>query len=215
MEDEVKGYQLETCFGSNGCPNRVVFSNAISRRVKEMLEKRRLGSFLKERVTGPLKMHHEFRISISECPNACSRPQIADIGVIGSQMPGVSREPCSQCMACVEICRERAISTQGIGESPAIDWDLCLGCGQCLKVCPTGTLQESEAGYRILVGGKLGRHPRLGNELSGIFREDELVGAVERCLVFYEVHCLKGERLGEILSREGLSLLLEDVTAKR
>ena len=32
-------------------------------------------------------MHHEFRVSLSACPNACSRPQIVDIGLIGAVTP--------------------------------------------------------------------------------------------------------------------------------
>ena len=57
-----------------------------------------------------MKMHHEFRVSISDCPNACSRPQIADLGLIGARRPRVTDETCSQCGACVEVCREEAIS---------------------------------------------------------------------------------------------------------
>lgn len=30
MEDEVKGYQLETCFGPSGCPNRAVQADNLS-----------------------------------------------------------------------------------------------------------------------------------------------------------------------------------------
>lgn len=109
MEDEVKGFQVETCFGRGGCPNRVVDTDDLAERIKEALSKRNLKSFLKERVKGPLKMHHEFRISIPDCPNACSRPQIVDIGLIGALRPQVTDEPCTQCGACVEACRESAV----------------------------------------------------------------------------------------------------------
>ena len=112
MEDEVTGYQVETCFGPTGCPNRAVIYEDFSKKVEDPLAQRELKSFLKEKVKGPLKMHHEFRVSISDCPNACSRPQIADLGLIGARSPKVTDDPCSRCRACVQVCRERAISLQ-------------------------------------------------------------------------------------------------------
>ena len=95
-------------------------------------------------------MHHEFRISISDCPNACSRPQIVDVGLNGARRPSVSDETCNQCGACKEVCRENAISFQD--SIPIVDHSRCLSCGRCVEVCPTGTLQEAARGYRILVG---------------------------------------------------------------
>ena len=89
MEEEVKGYQVETCFGPGGCPNRAVIFDDFSKKIEEHLAGRNLKSFLKDRVKGPLKMHHEFRVSTSDCPNACSRPQIVDLGLIGARSPKV------------------------------------------------------------------------------------------------------------------------------
>ncbi len=200
MDDEVKGFQLETCFGQTGCPNRAVNSDGLHERLEKNLSERKLKAFLKERVGGPLKIHHEFRISISDCPNACSRPQIVDIGLIGSCKPEVSNEICTQCSACVEACNERAIFMGH--DLPVIDGSKCLYCGQCIRVCPTGTLQEGRKGYRILIGGKLGRHPRLGTELPGIYENTQAEEIVDRCLNYYQNHCHKGERFGLILDRE-------------
>lgn len=123
---------------------------------------------MEEKVQGPLKMHHEFRVSLSTCPNACSRPQIVDFGIIGALRPEISAKPCTRCGACVEACQEKAILLEESPDGPVIDFDRCLACGQCLKVCPTKALAEGAKGYRVLVGGKLGRHPQLGRELSGI-----------------------------------------------
>ena len=102
MEEEVKGYQVEACFGPTGCPNRAVAFEDFPKKVEALLAGRNLKSFLEEKVQGPLKLHHEFRVSISECPNACSRPQISDLGLIGARSPKISAEPCIQCGACVE-----------------------------------------------------------------------------------------------------------------
>jgi anaerobic sulfite reductase subunit C len=198
-ENEVSGYQVENCAGPRGCPNRAVVYAGLVEAIGQRLAKHDLKSFLKKIVRGSLKIHHEFRISISDCPNACSRPQIADIGLIGACHPVVTDETCSGCNACVETCREEAISlTEG---TPIVDETKCLSCGKCIAVCPTRTLQAGRSGYRILVGGKLGRHPNLGTELPGIFDKDEVLDMIDRYVDYYKNHCVEGERLGEVLRK--------------
>jgi dissimilatory sulfite reductase (desulfoviridin) alpha/beta subunit len=201
MDQEVKGYSVEACFGPGGCPNRAVDCEGIAQELEKELEKRHLRDFLKDRVQGPLKMHHEFRVSLSCCPNACSRPQIADFGILGASRPHVTGEPCNQCRACLEACPEEAISLTEEAEAPAIDYERCLFCGQCLKACPTGTLQEGTAGFRVQVGGKLGRHPQLARDLKAIFSRAELLQKLNDYLDLYQALNQKGERLGELLNR--------------
>jgi dissimilatory sulfite reductase (desulfoviridin) alpha/beta subunit len=209
MEDEVKGYQVESCFGPGGCPNRATTSDGLPKELETRIERRDLKSLLKERVNGPLKMHHEFRVSISDCPNACSRPQIVDVGLIGACKPRVTEEPCTVCEACVKACKERAVYLDH--DAPIIDLEKCVYCGQCIRVCPTGTLAEGQEGYRVLVGGKLGRHPRLAEEIPGIFTSEEIPEVVERCLDLFQRHCRKGERFGEILERTGTEELRTEI----
>lgn len=205
MEDEVQGYQVETCFGPTGCPNQAVKNPDFSVKIEKILSDKNLKSFLKEKVNGPLKLHHEFRVSISDCPNACSRPQIADIGLIGASVPEMNAESCSLCGACVEVCREGALSLRE--GKITLDFTRCLYCGQCIKVCPSGALIEARNGYRVQVGGKLGRHPRLAEELPGIYNTQETFKIVANILDFYLHNCRKGERLGEILELTGLAPL--------
>ena len=202
LDQEVRGFQVESCFGPTGCPNAVVTSPDLVQKLEQQLEARHLREFLKEKVQGPLKMHHEFRVSLSTCPNACSRPQIVDFGIIGALRPEVSEEPCTRCGACVEACQEQAITLAELPAGPVIEFHHCLACGQCLKVCPTGTLQERGKGYRILVGGKLGRHPQLGKELAGIHSEKDLPAVLDRILDHYQKYNKKGERLGEVLKQQ-------------
>ena len=201
MEDEVKGYQVETCFGRSGCPNRAVIDEELLTKLETLLASRDIRSFLKEKVKGPLKIHHEFRLAVSDCPNACSRPQIADLGLIGACLPEMTEEACSECGACSDACKEKAVALQG--GRPMIDVSICLFCADCARVCPTGTLKEGKRGYRIFVGGKLGRHPRLARELPGIHSLVETLKIVERCTDVFQKHCVGGERFGEILERTG------------
>ncbi|HTZ17873.1 MAG TPA: 4Fe-4S dicluster domain-containing protein [Dissulfurispiraceae bacterium] len=212
MEDEVKGFQVENCFGPSGCPNRAVHDGGMVRRIEELLAARDLKAFLRERVKGPLKFHHEFRVSVSDCPNACSRPQIADIGLIGAAPPAVSDSPCTGCGECVAACREKAISIDNF-DGPVIDHSKCLPCGKCISACPSGTLVIAQQGWRILVGGRLGRHPRLALELSGIFKTDEALKVIDKCLDLYMTHNVEGERFGEVIDRLGFEAIEKDLVS--
>jgi anaerobic sulfite reductase subunit C len=200
MSSEIKGYQIETCFGPSGCPNRAIISDELINQIEADVKKEDLLGFLKQSVQGNLKFHHEFRITLADCPNACSQPQIKDIGIIGACAPVVTDEPCSLCEACVEACKEDAILIDPEKEVPVIDDSLCLKCGKCIPVCPTGTLMEGQKGYRVQLGGKLGRHPQLAKELPGIYDENRVMEIVKDCLRFYKDNSKQGERFGQILT---------------
>ena len=198
METDIKGYQIETCFGAGGCPNRANAGDGLMQKLEALLAEENLLEFLKKEVKGSLKYHHEFRITLADCPNACSQPQIKDIGIIGACVPEITHDLCSQCEACVEVCREQAICLDA--GLPVIQFERCLSCGKCIDVCPTGTLGAGTRGYRVLLGGKLGRHPRLARELPGIFSEEAVLSIVKDCILFYRRHSKGGERFAEIFT---------------
>ncbi|HCF05033.1 MAG: dissimilatory sulfite reductase (desulfoviridin), alpha/beta subunit [Desulfomicrobiaceae bacterium] len=203
-QGEIKGYRVESCFGDRGCPNRIDNGDDLLQALKRHLDSLDLQSQLQERIRGPLKSHHEFKISISHCPNACSRPQIVDVGCIGAVFPQPGAATCASCMRCIAVCREGAIRLSG--GAPVIAPERCLGCGQCIRVCPTGSIEEDRRGYRVLVGGKLGRHPRLGTELPELASPQMVLEVVHRCIEHHLRHC-QGERFGEVIERTGLDFL--------
>lgn len=210
MGEEIKGYQLETCFGTSGCPNPAMDSRRLLERLDEILKGAKFRSFLEEHVQGGLKHHHEFRVTVSDCPNACSQPQIKDIGIIGASEPVLTEEPCSLCRACEEACIEDAVRLNESEEIPKFDLDRCVLCGRCIRACPTGTIAIGSQGYRILLGGKLGRHPRLAQELAGMFDEDAVIDILKKCIKYYKQNSRHGERFAEILKNiSDLDLSLE------
>jgi anaerobic sulfite reductase subunit C len=202
MSSEIKGYQLETCFGAAGCPHRAVLSEQLVERLERVLKKEDLLGFLKERVAGDLKFHHEFRLAVADCPNACSQPQIRDMGVIGVCVPELTTAECRQCGACLDTCRERAITMDAERRGPRIALESCINCGQCIPACPTGTIAEGWRGYRVQLGGRLGRHPRLGRELPGIFGEDQVLEILQESLKLYKERSRNGERFARLFSEE-------------
>lgn len=209
MEKDIKGYEVSTCFGGAGCPNSSADTKALAKAIEDILQKEDLKSFLKSHVKGDLKFHHEFRVSISDCPNSCSRPQIVDIGIIGAVWPELSKEPCTLCSACVDVCDEGAVTLNDDNSCPEIDYDKCLMCGKCINVCPTETFTEKEKGFRIMIGGRLGRHPRLGMELPGIHSVDQIIAIVKQCLKFYKGHSTDGQRFSHLL--EHTDQIFEDL----
>ncbi|RJP87771.1 MAG: 4Fe-4S dicluster domain-containing protein [Desulfobacteraceae bacterium] len=201
MSAEIKGYQVDACFSDGGCPN-AIFPGGIQEKIEVLLKKKDLLGFLKNRVKGEIRFHHEFKITVSDCPNACSRPQIKDIGIIAAKMPQATDTPCTGCMECVNICKESAIQVNDNDQGPQIDLPLCVGCGQCICVCPTGSIKTDKQGYRVLLGGKLGRHPRLASELPGIFTENETLAIVARCIDYYKSASHNGERFADLMARD-------------
>ncbi len=200
MSKAVKGYQVDACFGGSGCPHRVASSEELVETIERLMVDADLLTFLKSRVPGELKFHHEFRISIADCPNACSQPQIKDVGILGASRPTITDSACSACGACKDACREFAVDADETGQITAIDMQRCVHCGACIAVCPTATLATATKGYRVMIGGKLGRHPRLARELPGIHDAQTVVRMIADFLEFYKTHSTRGQRFAHLLT---------------
>jgi dissimilatory sulfite reductase (desulfoviridin) alpha/beta subunit len=213
MSSEVKGYQLDACFGGGGCPHRAMASETLVEKIEQVMAGADLLGFLKSRVKGDLKFHHEFRISIADCPNACSQPQIKDVGILGAWSPVVTNAPCTACGACSDSCMEDAVVRAGSGEVIAIDFQRCVRCGSCMAACPAGPLEAGKKGYRVLIGGKLGRHPRLARELPGIHDAQAVVRMIEDFLTFYKSRSTHGQRFAQLLSDADIDAFAKKWTA--
>ena len=99
------------------------------------------------------------KIAVSGCPNSCAKPQINDIGLHGVIVPSV-RGGCTECGACVSVCKVKAISVQN--HIPHIDFEQCVLCGLCVRACVPKALVAEKQGYTVYVGGKVGRKTDAG-----------------------------------------------------
>jgi anaerobic sulfite reductase subunit C len=94
----------------------------------------------------------------------------------------------------------RCVQLSATGEASAIDAARCVHCGSCMAACPTGTLTTEKKGYRVLIGGKLGRHPRLARELPGIHDAETVVQMISDFLAFYKSRSTHGQRFAQLLT---------------
>ncbi|MGM0452406.1 MAG: 4Fe-4S binding protein [Thermodesulfobacteriota bacterium] len=217
MDAEIMGFRLDACFGADGCLNRACDSRQLMQQLEALLEGQNLMDFLKQQVNGPLKFHHEFRVTLADCPNACSQPQIKDIGIIGAAPPVVTDAECSLCGECEQSCKEKAVLLDAEQQLPVIDYDRCVNCDQCARACPTGTIATHTTGYQVLLGGKLGRHPRLAQPLPGLYDAETVVAIVKWCVHEYKNRSRGGRRFAEIAAEDGdfmVDRLLHDLNLK-
>jgi anaerobic sulfite reductase subunit C len=204
MAKQVKGYAVSACFGSDGCPHVACATADLAADLETLLKQADLLSFLRSSLGENIKYHHEFRVSLCDCPNACSRPQIADIGIMGAVVPKVGQAPCTGCRACVDACPDQAVcltALSGKKQTPVIDMHLCQRCGKCVQVCPSQTLEPSKTGFRVLLGGRLGRHPRLALEVPGLYSCGQVQALVQSCLDYYKTHSKCGQRFSRLFNR--------------
>jgi dissimilatory sulfite reductase (desulfoviridin) alpha/beta subunit len=187
LSEDIKGYSLDACFGSSGCHNAVVASADLVSNLDNLLEEADLLTFLRSRLGERLKLHHQLRVTIADCPNSCSQPQIKDIGIIGQAQIA---------------CEESAIILKD-GFLVGIDEEFCLQCGACAQICPTDSISITAGTFRVLVGGKLGRHPQLARELTRDLDGDQVLALVSVIVDFYKSKANSGERLGALINRVG------------
>lgn len=185
-------YQIKSCRGEEvGCPFLLQAPRPMADRLKEKLEEISYSQRLYEKIPGKILPHQTFKLAVAGCPNSCSMPQIKDFGVIAREAVAVDPgSECSLCRKCLKACKEDAITLRkdksakggcASGATVILSQERCVKCGLCARVCPTGSLKLSSSGYSILLGGKVGRHPRFAIELIDLALEDQVVKALEFC----------------------------------
>ncbi len=210
LSEGVKGYSLEACFGSSGCDNAVVASADLINDLENLLKQADLLSFLRSHLGDRLKLHHQLRVTVADCPNCCSQPQIKDIGIIGQAQISWDAEVCIACGECEPACEESAIVLED-GALVSINEELCVNCGACARVCPNSAIGVSANTYKILVGGKLGRHPQLARELAYDLDVEQALDLISVIVDFFKANARSGERLGVVINRVGWEEFKESV----
>ncbi|OGV70580.1 MAG: hypothetical protein A3K19_06620 [Lentisphaerae bacterium RIFOXYB12_FULL_65_16] len=188
---------VETCHGAaSDCPNLLADVEAWGRAIEEWATRERASERLRARIDGDQVLyHHKFRISVAGCPNACSRPQIADVGLIACVKPTVASSDCTACGVCARACPDRAITVADA--PPAFARELCLGCSRCRDACPKHCIGLSQPEIRVVMGGKLGRHPRLGQVVGQAPNLDAVLGVLNDVITTYSRRDVPNQRFSD------------------
>lgn len=193
---------IVACQGSSICPYGIC--------TKEMARK------LDERIYGRSDLPHKFKISICGCSNACTKPQENDVGFMGMTQPVFDEVEgiCTTCGLCAEACRFGAITFDDEGK-PIINLSKCISDGRCIRSCPTGAIRTAKVGWRMFIGGNFGYKPQLGIPVKEFVSDDEVVDLAEKVLITYQKHGEKGERLREVIKKNGIGNFLNEVGVTR
>lgn len=195
-------YQIEICRGEDvDCPFLIASIKDLMQKIKDRLKEIDFSKKLISKIDGKILPHQRLKISIASCPNCCSQPQIKDFGLHLRAKVYVDKEfECNGCGNCLRACKEGAIritgmsnksqeeivdeqaGQTGIKRDVTINYDRCVHCGLCAEVCPTGSIKLEKKCYHVMIGGKLGRHPRFADSLIDFANESEVIRALDVCV---------------------------------
>jgi anaerobic sulfite reductase subunit C len=186
-----------TCPGNGTCKRGVIETKEIARLLDERFFGRELPSKL--------------RMAIAGCPNNCGKATESDIGVMGGVEPKWQKSECFNCGACVYACPAGAISV--VDDTYVVDREKCTNCGTCVLSCPNAAWTVSRRGFKLWIGGTMGKQARPASKVPGMASsKDEVVALVDKVVTYYAKKARKRERLGITLDRIGLETALWEIT---
>jgi len=183
---------ISSCVGLPECP----YANINTYELTKKIDERYFGRDL------PTKI----KIGITGCPNSCGKPQLNDIGIMGVVKPKIIDEKCNGCGICVTTCKEGAIKI--LNGKAVIDYNRCIYCGECIRVCPLEADVIEKQGYTIFIGGNVGRHPRFAHKIISFADEETIYRVIENSLKIFKEETSPKERFGHLVDRLGIGEFL-------
>jgi len=194
-----KGYpaagtrNIAACIGNRVCPFANYDTTALALKV--------------EKTVYPHDFH--VKIALTGCPNDCIKAHLHDIGVIGMSEPQYNYDYCIGCQACVKNCKKRVTAALTMHKGKVKrDPRRCIGCGECVMVCPTQAwTRNPKKFYRLIIMGRTGKkNPRLAETFIEWADEEVVLAVMRNTYGFVEEHIdrsLPKEHVGYIVDRAG------------
>ena len=166
---------------------------------------------------------HKFKIAVGGCPNNCVKPQLNDLGVVGTRRPALDTEKCRGCKVCQVESACPVGAAVKIDDRITIDREKCLMCGRCTKStpnsvgakCPFGAVTPEITGYRVFIGGRWGKGYRIAKPLPVILTtEDEVIRVITKVIDVYKANGNKGERFADTVERVGFDKISSEILGK-
>ncbi|QHI70001.1 4Fe-4S dicluster domain-containing protein [Tichowtungia aerotolerans] len=160
-----------------------------------------------------LDVPYKVKFGVTGCPNNCGKARESDIGIMGMRTPKWDSEKCIRCNACIKLCPVQAIT--GKDDRYERDESTCIHCSVCSVLCPAKAWGPESTGYTLLIGGTLGKKPRLGIPLkTNIQTSEELFELIEQTLLFYKANGKPKERLGHVINRMGEDAVIQAILSE-
>lgn len=196
MQNEL--VKIECCRAKDGCPRALGNPGELIEDINQVLEKTNYSLKRRKIIQDSIKHSKTFKISLAGCPNCCSQPQIKDFGAFKVIYPEVCEEQCTLCKNCINTCTEGALILSD--HKVLVDLKKCIGCGDCLKACAHKAIRSGQEYWRLIVGGKLGRHPQLAIKIAEVSCKEDIKPHLQKYL---ELHLDSKDphlRLGDLIS---------------
>jgi len=201
-EIKMELYRIESCRSIKGCPRSVGHINLLQEKVINIFDETDFSGKRQKQLGENAKQHHIFKVGLAGCANSCSQPQIKDFALIAKAIPVINHDLCTLCGQCIITCKEQGLTNEK-GQLN-LNENNCLGCGDCWRVCSSKAIVPGEVTWRLLLGGKLGRHPQLAKEIKEVTLEEALVHLRKAIEIVLNSSTPK-ERFAQMLVKENIS----------
>ena len=192
---------VSACIGANVCP----FANYNTTDFAKKIEKEIFPN------------DYHVKIALTGCPNDCIKARMQDFGIIGMTEPQYEFYRCISCKACVTNCKKRVTGALKMENFKIVrDHDKCIGCGECIGKCPTGSWSRSaEKYYKLVIMGRTGKkNPRLAQDFITWVDEESIIKIIKNTYSYIDKYIDRDapggkEHIGYIVDRTGYPVFKE------